>query len=401
MQTRYRILAALATVLLVAVAAAPALAETGPPASEYDPAVAAMIERIDASGIYRTAADLQGIPTRVYPSPGNRQAADYLYERLTAIPGLEVEYQDDRYRNVVATLPGRGSASGEAIAVGAHYDSASSDPDRAPGATDDGAGVATVLELARVMSAAGFDRTVRFAFWNAEETGLDGSAAYVRDAAEESMVIPLYLNYDGAFYDPEAHLVLDVLANEESAPFAEALARCNDLYGTGFELTENVHDCGSDHESFWAGGYPAISTHAEEHAPGAHSPEDTVELIPLEYARKNAQLRLALLAATAGPAPAVATPVPVTAPPADQATPTVPPAAPSGPGKWYAVGDPGSFLDARASPGNAPVATPRATVTPGPALEPWSRPYGVGPPSGGFVRWYPAARWKAGIASVG
>ena len=130
MQTRYHVLVALAAVLIVAVAAAPVLAEPDRPAPAYDPAVAAMIEQIDESEIYRTAAELQGIPTRVYPSAGNRQAADYLYERLTAIPGLEVEFQDDRYRNVVATLPGRGSASGEAIAVGAHYDSASSDPDR-------------------------------------------------------------------------------------------------------------------------------------------------------------------------------------------------------------------------------------------------------------------------------
>ena len=380
MQTRYHVLVALAAVLIVAVAAAPVLAEPDWPVPAYDPAVAAMIEQIDESEIYRTAADLQGIPTRVYPSEGNRQAADYLYERLTAIPGLEVEFQDDRYRNVVATLRGRGGGTGETVVVGAHYDSKSSDPGRAPGATDDGAGVATVLELARVMSASGFDRTVQFAFWNAEESGKQGSAAYVRDAVDRTVAIPLYLNYDGAFYDPEGRFVLDVLANEESAPFADALARYNDLYGTGFELTRNVHGCASDHESFWEGGYPAISTHAEEHAPGVHSPEDTIEQIPLEYARRNAQLGLALLASAAGP--------------------VVVPSLPSpGPVKGYPVGDPGSYLGARAGPGIAPVATPPDAVTPGPALQPGSRTYGLVPPSGGFIRWYPSARWKAGIAT--
>jgi hypothetical protein len=48
-------------------------------------------------------------------------------------------------------------------------------------ANDDGSGTALVMELARVLN--GFDvqtgRSIRFIFWNNEETGLNGSAAYV------------------------------------------------------------------------------------------------------------------------------------------------------------------------------------------------------------------------------
>lgn len=52
-------------------------------------------------------------------------------------------------------------------------------------ADDDGSGVALVLEAARAFSSADvtLDRSVRFIFWNAEETGLDGSRAYVADRA--------------------------------------------------------------------------------------------------------------------------------------------------------------------------------------------------------------------------
>jgi hypothetical protein len=48
-------------------------------------------------------------------------------------------------------------------------------------ANDDGSGTALVLELARVFAAPDVttDRSIRFALWNNEETGLNGSRAYV------------------------------------------------------------------------------------------------------------------------------------------------------------------------------------------------------------------------------
>jgi hypothetical protein len=49
------------------------------------------------------------------------------------------------------------------------------------GANDNGSGTALVMELARILSAPGvtLDRTIRFALWNNEETGLNGATAYV------------------------------------------------------------------------------------------------------------------------------------------------------------------------------------------------------------------------------
>ena len=48
-------------------------------------------------------------------------------------------------------------------------------------ANDDGSGTALVMELARIFSAPGVqtERSIRFALWNNEETGLHGAAAYV------------------------------------------------------------------------------------------------------------------------------------------------------------------------------------------------------------------------------
>ena len=48
-------------------------------------------------------------------------------------------------------------------------------------ANDDGSGTALVMELARVLNSADVEteRSIRFIFWNNEETGLNGSSAYV------------------------------------------------------------------------------------------------------------------------------------------------------------------------------------------------------------------------------
>jgi hypothetical protein len=52
-------------------------------------------------------------------------------------------------------------------------------------ANDDGSGTALVMELARILSAPDVEteRSIRFILWNNEETGLDGSRAYVAERA--------------------------------------------------------------------------------------------------------------------------------------------------------------------------------------------------------------------------
>jgi len=81
---------------------------------------------------------------------------------------LTVDYNGGS-RNIIGTLPGVNTSSKDIGMVDAHYDSVSSDPARAPGATDNTCGVAIVVELARVMSQHQFNHTIAFALWNSEE----------------------------------------------------------------------------------------------------------------------------------------------------------------------------------------------------------------------------------------
>jgi hypothetical protein len=279
----------------------PAPVTLPPQWSEYDPVLGTMILQINESEIYRTTYDMQNFSTRQFPSSGNDEAAQYLYSRLSLIPGLDVTYQDPEKQNIIASLPGKDLASRKVIIVGAHYDSGSSDPFHAPGATDNGCGVATVLELARVMSTHTYNHTLVFAFWNAEETpDSRGSTGYVTYARENSLDIPLYFNYDSSCYDPDNQKILDIMYDRQSEPFAELLTCYNTVYSINFTLTGNANECDGDHIPFRQGGYPAIMTHSGLHADEAHTPEDTVDLISTEYAGKNAQLGMLILSRAAG-----------------------------------------------------------------------------------------------------
>ncbi len=101
--------------------------------------------------------------------------------------------------NVVATLPG--TRTPEAIwYVVAHYDSRASDPmdarGDAPGANDDGSGVALLLELARVLAPRHTDATVVFLATAGEEQGLVGARAHARAARERGLDIRGVLSFD-------------------------------------------------------------------------------------------------------------------------------------------------------------------------------------------------------------
>jgi hypothetical protein len=76
--------------------------------------------------------------------------------------------------NVVATIPGR--APGKHLLINAHYDSTPT----GPGASDDGLGVATMLEVAQLLKQAPPARPVTLLFNEGEEYGLNGAAAFVR-----------------------------------------------------------------------------------------------------------------------------------------------------------------------------------------------------------------------------
>ncbi len=107
---------------------------------------------------------------------------DVRFEEYTAGgTGQRIPHQV-KLKNVVATLKGTDPDDDRKIIISAHLDSrATLDNDStgfAPGANDDGSGIAAVLELVRIMSARKFSATIVFMAVSGEEQGLYRSKVY-------------------------------------------------------------------------------------------------------------------------------------------------------------------------------------------------------------------------------
>jgi len=96
-----------------------------------------------------------------------------------------------RSQNVIAQITGTRYPD-EVIAITAHYDSVL----WSPGATDNAAGSALALALAREFAGKPLARTLRFIWCGCEEIGLVGSFEYARKHAREMKNIKLLLNLD-------------------------------------------------------------------------------------------------------------------------------------------------------------------------------------------------------------
>jgi hypothetical protein len=101
--------------------------------------------------------------------------------------GRRIKY-DSQLGNVMATLKGTDVTDDRVLIISGHLDSRATDvmdsTIDAPGANDDGSGVAAMMELARIMSKLEFPFTIVFVAVVGEEQGLYG-AKYLADKAKE------------------------------------------------------------------------------------------------------------------------------------------------------------------------------------------------------------------------
>jgi hypothetical protein len=195
----------------------------------------------------------------------------------------------------------------EIIVVGAHYDTQAN----APGADDNGSGVAGLLEVARLLRGKTFARTLRYlAFVNEEppyfHSQTMGSLVYAKRSREREEnilgmvaleMIGCYSNQKGSQQYPRPfNLVfpsrgnfIGFIGNASSASF---LRQCIGFFresasfpSEGAVCPDRIPDAGfSDHWSFWQQGYPGIMVTDTAYFRNTyyHTPEDTADKLDFE-----------------------------------------------------------------------------------------------------------------------
>ena len=238
------------------------------------------------------------------------QAADFI-ENSFSSAGLKprrdiYELNGNAYCNIEVEIPGRRP---EIVLIGAHYDSVIG----APGANDNGSGVAAVLALARRFAGKSAEQTLRFvAFVNEEppffQTPQMGSFVYASRCKErgDRIVAMISLETIGCFSDaphsqtypapglgifyPKVGNFIGLVGNVHSRSLlrrAIATFRAQEkLPSEGASLPAFIPGVSwSDQWSFWKQGYPAImvTDTAPFRYPYYHRSTDTAD--KLDYDR--------------------------------------------------------------------------------------------------------------------
>jgi len=294
-----------------------ALAETDPALSRQapDPGLRAMLREIDPDRIKATILKLVSFGTRntlssqTDPVRGIGAATNWVFDQMqasAAASGGRMTVQKQSFvqpvsstipvpttiTNVIATLKGTASPERFYVITG-HLDSRVSDvlnfTDDAPGADDDGSGVAVVLELVRVFATHQFPGTLVLATVAGEEQGIFGSAhmaAQMKAAGNDVQgmfsndIVGASQAWDGTRPDPHT-----VRLFVEGIPTAATPAQISLMQSVGGENDGATHQLarfvtdvapssltgmnirviwrrdrylrGSDHLSFQQQGYPA------------------------------------------------------------------------------------------------------------------------------------------------
>lgn len=248
----------------------------------------------------------------------------YITTQFRRSPRLQVSEQVfGGIKNIVAVLPPRADSSSKRIfIICAHYDTqAVRQPNwnplvtTAPGANNNGTGVAAMLEIARLLSRYEYDHELRFVALGGEELGFLGSRFYVRNASiiqtnnnaadtvQTRERIVCVFNLDMFGFNWRSDLV-EVISNNDSSWISRALIIANSWYDIGLKIrrTQDEFVDISSHKSFWDNGYNAV-TLTESSTPWRdsqnylantfyHTSTDTADKVNFRLVRKVTQLVL-------------------------------------------------------------------------------------------------------------
>ncbi len=273
---------------------------------------------------FASVRNLQALRTR---STHHREATEnvvrYITNEFLRSPRMEVREQTfGGIKNIVAVLPPRQtSSSNRVFVICAHYDTqAGREPNwnplasAAPGANNNGTGVAAMLEIANILSQYEYEHELRFVALGGEELGFLGSRYYVQEISaigrrsgadikrQRENIVGVF-NLDMLGFNWKSDLV-EIVTNNDSAWMGRALIIANAWYDLALKVrrTQDEFVDFSSHKPFWDNGYNAVTltesstpwraSQNYEANPFYHTSADTADKVNFSLVRKVTQLVL-------------------------------------------------------------------------------------------------------------
>lgn len=235
-------------------------------------------------------------------SPADAQVRARIVARLAALDipaqlqsgwACDAAFACGQAVNIVAQLDGRDPTSG-AVLLATHYDSVPA----GPGAGDDGVGVASILEIARILKSQPAARhPVILLIDEGEETGLLGAKLFV-DSHALARTVKAVVNLD-ARGDSGPSLMFETGAATDFSMrlFADSVARpkSNSLYYFIYKLLPND----TDFTVFKRAGYEGFNFALIGDVERYHTPQDTLANLDLGSLQHQGQNALATVQALA------------------------------------------------------------------------------------------------------
>ncbi|MHA1836132.1 MAG: M28 family metallopeptidase [Candidatus Odinarchaeia archaeon] len=243
------------------------------------------------SNIYNSIVNLTSFSTRYAGTVNGNLSAEYIYNysvELNLTTTMEwFSSPNGELCNIVVDIESL-TNSDEFIVIGAHYDSINTlnTSASAPGANDNGASVAVLMELARLLNEVNLSRNVKIIFFGGEEIGRLGSLNWIVSHPELSDRILIVMILDMIAwgehiiinYNPDSKWASDYIKNEIT------------LTDLKFECLEEYYL--SDQTRFWDAGFSALLIHHNNplEYPYYHTEQDTVDKLNMSVAYMTARL---------------------------------------------------------------------------------------------------------------
>lgn len=271
--------------------------------------------QVSAENLESSVRWLEGMGTRFALAENRRDVAVKIRNRFISMGYhgasldsfyLEKTIQGITYNtwqyNVIARVEGTDDDS--ISIIGAHYDSYASGVNpfvTAPGANDNGSGMAAVMEIARIIRGSRIrpNHAVIFIAFAAEELGLHGSRYQAEKSAANGDKIIMMINHDMISYvaDPSANQrYLNIIHYDNSADLRDDAAQLCDEHSTLVSYSDNTFNDRSDSYSYYLNGFKALFFHQSDIEGTYHTPGDRVSVCNFDYASEVVRVSCALLA---------------------------------------------------------------------------------------------------------